>query len=327
MAKSPQIQIFGLIAALFCGCATSGDGGPRGAAMPTLNQAALSICKPLTTWDFAFTSTAGGDSDIYLYRAASGSIEKITDSGYPDHWATWSQDGRMLAFQSLRDGNREVYIKVLGSDAAVNASQNDEQDLLPAWSPNDQYIVYFSSRDTPWSGTGLIGGHLYVMRVQGAFVGRIQTEPFFSTTAIAWSPDSRTLFYARYAQGKQGIYALDIQTGVETAMLALENRSPGIASANPASGTVDYFVEQDDGVAIYQLSLDDGISRRLTPGHGKHYYAAWSPDRTALLVTSAQDEAESNFDIRCVAADGSYDVAVIDDTSDARSAAWRPGSH
>jgi len=295
--------------------------------MPTLNPAALSICEPLATWDFAFTSTADGDSDIYLYRAASGSIEKITDSESPDHWATWSQDGRMLAFQSLRDGNREIYIKVLGSEAAVNASQNDEQDLLPAWSPNDQYIVYFSSRDTTWSGTGPIGGHLYVMRVQGAFVGRLQTEPFFSTTAVAWSPDSRTLFYARYAQGKQGIYALDIQTGVETAMLALGNRSPGIASANPASGTVDYFVEQEDGVAIYQLSLDNGTSRRLTPGNGKHYYAAWSPDRTALLITSAQDKAESNFDIRCVAADGSYDIAVIDDKSDARSAAWRPGSH
>ena len=38
----------------------------------------------------------------------------------------------------------------------------------------------------------------------------------------------------------------------------------------------------------------------------------------------AQDAAPQLYDIRCVAADGSYDVAVINDTSDGRSAAWRP---
>lgn len=293
--------------------------------MPTLNQAARSVCAPLVSTDFAFTATVDGESDIFLYQASSASIVRLTDSDAQDHWATWSQDGRMMAFQSLRDGNREIYIKVLSSGAAVNASQNDEQDLLPAWSPNDQYIVYFSSRDVPWSGNGPIGGHLYVMRVQGSAVGRIQTEPFYSPTAVAWSADSSTLFYARYAPGKQGIYALDIRSGAETALLALGEQSPGIASANPVGGTVDYFVEHDDGADIYQLSLADGTSRRLSPENGRHYYAAWSPDRTALLTTSAPGEQGHGFDIRCIAADGSYDIAVIHGVSDARSAAWRPG--
>jgi Tol biopolymer transport system component len=184
--------------------------------------------------------------------------------------------------------------------------------------------VYYSSRDLPWSGEGAIGGHLYVMRVQGSVVGRIQTAPFFSPSLIAWSPDSTMLFYARFDSDKKGIYSLDLRTGEETALLALENLYPGVATANPVEGTVDYYVEQDGHVDIFQLSLAEGFSRKLTSGEGKHYYANWSPDRSALLVTSAQDEAGQLYDIRCIAADGSYDVPVIDDATDARSAAWRP---
>ena len=63
---------------------------------------------------------------------------------------------------------------------------------------------------------------------------------------------------------------------------------------------------------------------RLTPEPGQHYYASWSPDRRDLLVTVAQDLGSGAYDLRCIAADGSYDVAVINDLSDARSAAWRP---
>ena len=319
-----QIQWLVLALAALAGCATSGDSAPD-SALPGLNAAALQICKPLQTTDFAFTSTADGDSEIYLYESRTASIRRLTDTDAQDHWASWSQDGQMIAYQSLRDGNREIYIQRLPDGSPVNSSQNEEQDLAPSWSPNNQYIVYYSSRDLAWSGTGPIGGHLYVMRVQGSVVGRIQTEPFFSPSMIAWSPDSSTLFYARYGAGKEGIYSLDLKTGEETALLALEDKFPGIASTNPAAGTVDFYVDVDDGVAIYQLSLDDGASRRLTPGGGRYYYASWSPDRSALLVTAAEDTDGQAFDIRCIAADGAYDVAVINDASDARSAAWRPG--
>lgn len=313
-----------IILTVLAGCATGSGGGPS-SAMPALNMAALAVCEPLQTTDFAFTSAADGDGDIYLFQASTASIVKITDNDVQDHWATWSQDGRMLAFHSLRDGNREIYARVLPNGVAVNMSQNEEQDLLPSWSPNGNYVVYYSSRDAPWPGTGPIGGNLYVMRVQGSVVGRIQTDEFVSPSAIAWSPESSELFYARYGTGREGIYTLDLKTGEETAMLALRGKLPGIASVNPMEGTVDYYVDEDNVVDIYQLSLADGSSRKLTPGVGQHYYANWSPDRSALLVTSAQDVEGQNYDIRCMAADGSYDVPVINDLSDARSAAWRPG--
>lgn len=319
-----KIQWLIAISAIAAGCAAGGDSAPD-SARPVLNAEALQVCEPLQRFDFAFTSNAGGENDIYLYEARTASIIKLTDSDAADHWATWSADGRMLAYQSLRDGNREIYIHVLPGGIPVNASQHEAQDLTPSWSPNNSYLVFYSSRDVTWAEAGPIGGNLFVMRVQGSIVGRIQTEPFHSPTMIAWSSDSGTLFYARYGEGKEGIYSLDLASGQETALLALEGRFPGIASTHPQAGTVDYYVNVESGVAIYQLNLEDGTSRKLSPDRGLHYYASWSPDRSALLITSAQDATGQAYDIRCVAVDGSYDVPVINDASDARSAAWRPG--
>ena len=323
--ETQKKQLFAVIFALLGGCATSGDSVPD-SAIPGLNAESLQICDSLQKYDFAFTSTAGGDRDIYLFQSRTGTIINITDNDVEDHWPTWSMDGRMIAFQSRVDGNHEIYIQVLPGGVPVNSSQNEEEDLVPSWSPNGQYIVYYSSRGTGWEGVGPIRGHLYVMRVQGSVLGRIQTELFASPSMVAWSPDSTTLFYARYDAGTEGIYQLDLRTGEETALLALDGRYPGLASTNPPAGAVDYYVEVDDGVVIYQLSLADGSSRRLTPGDGMHYYAHWSPDRRNLLVTVAQDASGQIYDIRCIAADGSYDVAVINDLSDARSAVWRPGN-
>jgi Tol biopolymer transport system component len=230
----------------------------------------------------------------------------------------------MFAFQSLQDGNREIYIRNLATDIPVNVSLNEAQDLLPSWSPNSEYIAYLSSRDIPWSGDGPISGFIYVIRVQGAITGRVRSAPLTSPSAITWSADSKTMFFARYAPDAPGIHSLDLQSGVESVLLAFDDKSPGIASTNPVPGTIDYFVEHDGKVDIYQLSLENGASRRLTAGNGHHYYASWSPDRSVLLTTSARDEQGSVYNIRCIAADGSFDVVVIDDVSDARSAAWRP---
>jgi TolB protein len=316
-------QIVAAISALLGGCATSGDLAPD-SAIPGLNAESLQICDSLQRYDFVFTSSVDGDRDIYLFDAQTATINNLTGNDAEDHWPTWSHDGRMIAYQSLTDGNREIYIKVLPEGVPVNSSQHEEQDLVPSWSPNGQYIVYYSSRGTGWDGSGPIAGQLYVMRVQGSAVGMIQTDLFASPSMIAWSPDSDSLFYARYGAGKEGIYQLDLKTGEETALLALEGKFPGVATTNPAADTVDYYVNVDDGVVIYQLSLTDGTSRRLTPTGALNYYAHWSPDRRDLLVTSAQDATGQLYDIRCMAADGSYDVAVINDLSDARSAAWRP---
>ncbi|MDH3339204.1 MAG: hypothetical protein OER22_09520 [Gammaproteobacteria bacterium] len=186
MSKKHEIWPFGVaIVVIGAGPAQAGAAGENaGGARPSVNTEAVRVCNPARNTDFAFTSSADGDSKIYLYDGKAASIRKLTDNDAQDHWATWYPDGKYLAFQSLRDGNREIYLLNLASSVAQNISNHPEQDLLPSW----------------------------------------------------------------------------------------------------------------------------------------------SPARSVLLTTFAQDNAGRVFDSRCVAGDGTYDVPIIDDASDARAAAWRPKS-
>jgi TolB protein len=273
--------------------------------------------------DFAFTSAADGDSEIYLYRARDRSIQQLTDNDAQDHWASWSPDGQALAFQSLRDGNREIYVRDMATGETRNITNNAEQDLLPAWSPNGARIAFASSRDKPWPLEGPLGGHNFLVDPDGSHVQRLETPDLFSTSGIAWAPDGRAIAYSRFGQGVEGIYLFEFGTGAERRVLTIEGAAPGVAAFSPVGDSILFYLESGVGSDLYTLSLADGQYAAIT-SDGHHYYASWSADGAALLTTTAQPSNPNRFDINCISLDGAVNVPVIDDTSDARSASWRP---
>lgn len=291
--------------------------------MPMLDGSAIDTCSPLATTDFAFTSTADGDSELYLYRAFDRSIVKLTDNDVQDHMASWSPDGERLAYQSLITGDREIYVYDFATGVASNLTQNPEQDLLPAWSPDGKMIAFFSSWDKPWSGDGPIGGHIFVVSPDGGSPRKLEAPGFVSTTGLAWSPDSRKIAYSRFQDDRPGLYLFDLESGLEEQVLIDEQGAPGLVSFTPDGDSLLYYLDRDGGADLFLLSLADGVSTRVTAGAGFHYHASWSLDGAFLLTTSAQDMAGQRYDIRCLSSDGSINVAVINDESDARMAAWR----
>lgn len=87
-----------LFGAVFAGLGVAGCGGAEASTAadqgPDLNRHGISACQPAAAEDFAFTSQADGDSEIYLYEAKSGSIRKITDNAEQDLLPSCSPDGR-----------------------------------------------------------------------------------------------------------------------------------------------------------------------------------------------------------------------------------------
>ncbi|MEQ8744097.1 hypothetical protein [Parasphingorhabdus sp.] len=292
-----------------------------------LNKEAVKDCPVLSTNDFVFTSRASGESDIYLYSHKNGAIEPLVKSDSQDHWASWSPDGRFMAFQTLRDGNREVYTLDTETKSLRNLSNHPGQDLLPAWSPDGEYITFHSSREKEWSGSGPIGGHLYLIRPDGTQLQRLPIDSFYSTSNIEWSPDSRTLVYTRFGEGKQGLYQFDLHTGSETALLNIEGKTPGIVAYDPSGVSIIYYLDHEGGADLFRFDLESSESTRITSGRGYHYGAAWTDDGKFLLTTSSQNEEGTLYDIRCQSIDGAIDIPVIDDISDARAAAIRPRSN
>lgn len=290
------------------------DRDPAAARVPQLDRAARDRCTALVDHDFAFTASVSGNSELYLYDG--GGVRRLTDHPAPDHTVAWAGRDTVL-FQTLRDGNREVYSATLSPWTPRNLTNDPEQDLLPQTLP-DGRIVFFSSRDRGWDRRGALGGHLFVTDRSGAQVERLPAAGFGSTTGVHASPDGKKLLYTRYGE-KRGIHELDLATGRERPLI---EGAVGGARYSPDGRSIAFYREREEGTELIVADRFGKSERKLNREPGYYFDLSWAPDGSALLVTASRDGKQ--YDIRCVGADGSYDVPVIDDPTDARTPAWRP---
>jgi TolB protein len=74
-------------------------------------------------------------------------LRRLTDNAAVDSHATWSPDGRRLAFQSNRDGNSEIYVMDAdGEGEVVRLTVSAAIDQLPAFSPDGTTVAFTSNR-------------------------------------------------------------------------------------------------------------------------------------------------------------------------------------
>src|SRR4029077_5435839 len=58
--------------------------------------------------------------------------------------ATWSPDGRFIAYSSDHGGKFDIWVKQLSGGAPVKVSQSAGQNWQPDWSPDGKNIAYRS---------------------------------------------------------------------------------------------------------------------------------------------------------------------------------------
>ena len=106
-----------------------------------------------------------------------------------------------IAFDSDRDGNREIYVMDADGSNPVRLTSNATSDRRPAWSPDGSKIAFMSDRD----------GNLeiYVMDADGSNQVRL-TNYAMIDSAPSWSPDgSKIAFYQSREEGNFEIYVMD----------------------------------------------------------------------------------------------------------------------
>ena len=54
----------------------------------------------------------------------------------------------------------------------------------------------------------------------------MKVDAFFSTSAIAWSPDGRSLAYSRFGKERRGVFLFDLTTERELLVLATDAGAP-----------------------------------------------------------------------------------------------------
>jgi Tol biopolymer transport system component len=112
---------------------------------------------------------------------------------------TLTKPAGLIAFESNRDGNSEIYVVDVESGLQLNITNNPAEDYVPVWSPDGERLAFFSTR-TGWL-------EIYAMNPDGSEVTQL-THTFGSNTAYAhpfsWSPDGRQLVALRSNQWDLG---------------------------------------------------------------------------------------------------------------------------
>ena len=115
-------------------------------------------------------------------------------------------DGGKIAFDSDRNGARDIFIADLGQNNYTNITQHPARDVNPKWSPDGKYILFQSDRDG--------GEDLYLVNLADLSTIRLTNSPETGELNPMWCPDSQCIIFNANNNDQQDIFRLNLDGSI-----------------------------------------------------------------------------------------------------------------
>jgi len=204
----------------------------------------------------------------------------------------------MIAFDSDRDGNREVYVMGPDGSSQTNLTNEPADDRNPAWNPQGSQIAFVSNRETE-EGPGQF---IFVMNADGSEVRRLTSNGADSPN---WSPDGAWITYSWF----DDIFIIPSDGSAEPVNLTnspeVNDREPvwshdgsriAWLSNVPGELNSNLFVMDSNGTNVQQLT-NSGNATKIQ----------WTVDDQIFLNWDGSEQGCCNFAMN---ADGS-DITMV----------------
>ena len=243
----------------------------------------------------AFTSTRGGNFEIYTMDSNGANQVRLTEDPAYDVEPSWSPDGDRIAFVSARD-KRGLNIHVMDADGRnLMGLTKESSNTEPAWSPDGTKIAFIRAKG---------GTHVWVMDADGG--NQMQLTHLGSNYNPSWSPDGvRIAFVTRKRHGGPEIYVID-RNGNNEERLTHDLEKKGHPSWSPDGQWIAHeSLHRGDGSQIFVVRTDgSGHRKQLTRKLPHKERPAWSPD--GGWIAYVEVVPNKNTTIHLMTAEGEY---------------------
>lgn len=234
--------------------------------------------------------------EIYVIRADGAFPTRLTYStffmGELEEAPVWSPDGSKMAFQSWRDGNRDIHVMNADGSDRTNVTHDATNNYDPVWRPDGLGVTFVSAVDN----LGSRRYDLYFVNADGTVRERTHIPSFDSLSALFWFPTGSTIGYLSISQnGNVDVWVCTMTPGL-TSCTAISFGASHTADHvtypawSPDGSTLAFVSNAEGRKNIYILKTGDfGDSpKRLTnslTGEGA-FTPVWSPDGAEIVFTA-----------------------------------------
>ena len=195
----------------------------------------------------------------------TASAVPVVDDGARNYHAQPSPDGRRLAFDSDREGQRGVYVAD-ADGSGIRRVSGSGYAAVPTWSPSGDRLAFVRAepdRPTVWN--------LWLLTLATGELRRLTRFSYSQTWAASWLPDGRSVVFSH----EDRLLMLSLSDG---RVRSFRTPVPGRIVRTPAvspDGRHVLFQVWRDGVWLLDLATGD-MDRLLADPTAEEF--DWSPD-------------------------------------------------
>ena len=203
---------------------------------------------------------------------ADGTPEVVISTTREDSRGAWSPDGKMIAFNSDRAGDMNVWLFTLADSSTRQLTTGHGGDFQPNWSPDEKRIAFFSSR----SGSP----NIWEAEIANGTLRRLTSNSGVNVNPF-YSPDGTLIAYQSDQSGRLEVWVMNADGSNPRRLTNVGVTGHFIRWSGDGLGVV-FRCTCGGKPATMKVSVSGGDPQPFAEMRGGSHIS-FSPDRTRIM--------------------------------------------